>query len=407
VLYISEKRARSNIFTYYSFTDKVIFMLYSMYYVMKPFYFWDSGLPQIADIIMLLLMVMLLIKKKFRLYFNVETKALLQTGLFFVIYVLFINLVWMWILGTSAGFAISSLFYIYNFIIVLCAISLYCDYKSKIIEITYKAVLISVLLQILIYFVEGGFTGSRMTGGFNNPNQFGYYSLLIVSFLMFINRRLKIPTRWLLLGVTSSIILAIASLSKAAIFSIFGLICLLLFSQSQNKGYKIKVILIIAFTVCASTYLYNYTSLIKENKMFQSLQMRIQNTGLSNDDNIEGRGYLRIINYPQYWILGSGEGKSHSRFNDNLGEFHSTLGNIQVSYGIIGFILFLRFMYLALKNDSYRNIDIVFMLMVYGFTHNGIRNSFFWILLALISVNLKKPESDYNSSNLYYGRIKI
>lgn len=98
---------------------------------------------------------------------------------------------------------------------------------------------------------------------------------------------------------------------------------------------------------------------------------------------ITDRGYYRITEYPEYWILGAGEGAYLERFG-RIMEFHSTLGNIQVSYGIIGLILFLKFLYLALKNNKFRDWYILFCILIYGITHNGIRNSLFWIFLALL-----------------------
>jgi hypothetical protein len=42
---------------------------------------------------------------------------------------------------------------------------------------------------------------------------------------------------------------------------------------------------------------------------------------------------------------------------------------------------------IALYKDAFQSWYIIAFIMAYGLTHNGIRNSFFWILLALIAVN--------------------
>ena len=133
-----------------------------------------------------------------------------------------------------------------------------------------------------------------------------------------------------------------------------------------------------------SVVIYNTTQIIQNNSLINSVQRRIQNIGKDSDDNLEGRGYYRIYEYPEYWLFGAGEGE-YSRFRYGEIEFHSTLGNIQVSYGLVGILLFINLMRLALKNDRYRSWYILFMIMLYGLTHNGIRNSLFWILLALMA----------------------
>lgn len=368
----------------YSNLDKFIFLLYTMYFILKPIYLWSSGLPQISDMILLLLILVYVIKKKFTIVIYFESKKFLMIGMLFVLYVVLINSVWVLILNTADIFIITSLFYVYNFIVVVLVLVLYSDYKEKIIEVTYKATLISVFIQVFMFFVGGGFLGGRMTVGFNNPNQLGYYALLVTTILMFSSKRITVKTEMFVMGLISSLILAAASLSKATIISIVCCVFIFFFTKNENKRFKRNFTIIVVVSAILIIYIYQTTSIIQNNQLFQSVQNRINAVGSDSDDSFAGRGYERITEHPEYWIFGAGEGE-FPRLGFGSHELHSTLGNIQVSYGIIGLILFLRFMYLGLKNDKYRSWYIIIVIMTYGLTHNGIRNSLFWILLALIA----------------------
>lgn len=364
-------------------SDNFILYLFGLYFILKPFYFWGSGLPQISDLVLLFLMIVFFIKKRFRINFNVGAKKFIIAGLLFVSYVVLVNLVWALILSSSNRFLINSVYYIYNFFVSLLVIILFTEYKENLYKITYKAIIVSVFIQILMYVISGGFSGGRMAGGFNNPNQLGYYSLLVMSILIFLSNRINVKVKWFILAIFSSLLLAFASLSKASIISSFGLIFFFILTNNNNRKFKWKVITICVLILLVLTYVYQTTNIIQENQLLQSVQQRINIIGKDSDDSLESRGYNRITEYPEYWIFGSGEGEL-SRFESTGMEFHSTLGNIQVSYGIIGLLLFLRILYLSLKNDSFRSWYIIVFIMIYGLTHNGIRNTMLWILLSLL-----------------------
>jgi hypothetical protein len=374
--------------------DKFIFFLYSLYFLLKPFYLWNSGLPQISDFVMVLLILVYLIKKNFRISLNSNAKKFLITGLIFVSYVIFVNLIWLLILNNSKTFIQMSIFYMYNFILAVLVVALYTEYKNKLIEITYKAALVSVFIQMIMYLVEGGFSGGRMTGGFNNPNQLGYYSLLIACIIMFSSQVIKVQAKYLVLGIISSLILVLSSLSKAAILSYVGMLIFFLFSKNSNIKFKRNFLLIVLFIAAISTYVYKTTDIIQESQLLLSVQGRLESIGGSSDDSLEGRGYLRITEYPEHLLFGSGEG-DYSRFTTLNGmEFHSTLGNILVSYGFIGLIIFVSFIILALGQNKQVSWYIILFIMIYGLTHNGARNGMLWILFALTAsqINFQKKE---------------
>ena len=96
-------------------SDKIVLLLFCLYIILKPFYFWSSGLPQISDGILLLLIIFYIIKNKFRISFFKESKIFIYISLGFVLYVLFINIVWSLILNGEFEFLKTSAFLFITF----------------------------------------------------------------------------------------------------------------------------------------------------------------------------------------------------------------------------------------------------------------------------------------------------
>ncbi|MEK2534203.1 O-antigen ligase family protein [Tetragenococcus halophilus] len=363
--------------------DKLILFFYSLYFILSPIYLWSSGLPQISDLSIIFSIIIYTFYRKFTFKITEEIKPILLVGLLFVVWIIFINLIWIFRLQTIDNFLVSTFFYIYNYFLLFFVIALVNHYKNILFKVTYISVIISVIIQFLIYIISGGGDGSRQVGFLNNPNQLGYYSLLILAFLIFFSSKLDIKFYWFMLAMVSSIILILASLSKAAIVSMLGLLILYLFVKNKKKKLKKKYVVCLALILALGFSMYKATDFFQENQLMNSVQERVDSIGEDADDNLEGRGYDRLYDHPEYWITGAGEG-AYYRFKNNF-ELHSTLGNLLISYGIVGLSLFVLMVLFALRNDRFRSTYIVLFLMVYGLTHNGIRNSLLWILLALIA----------------------
>ena len=379
-----------------SVLDNLILCLYSAYFILKPFYLWNSGIPQIADLTMVLLItVFFALKKRFTLTIEKKAKKIVVTGFILTYYVIIFNLLWLLILNAKDSFLLPSLYYMYNFLVLLLIIALYSEYKHKILKLTYKAALISVVLQMVVYVLEGGFSGGRTTVGFNNPNQLGYYGLLIICILIYTAKKLEVKIKWYILGICCSLVLVLASLSKAAILSTIGVIVFSLISNYKTILFTRKYVFLFLVGTLVFSYLYVFGK--SQIPLLQSVERRISSIGQDYDDSLDGRGYLRVLEYPKYWLFGSGEG-AYERFQSLTGvELHSTLGNQFVSYGIVGTVLLLLLFHYCLKNDNYRSWYLLFFVLLYGLTHNGIRNSLLWILLGIISLNYR---TDMNKEEL-------
>lgn len=362
-------------------SDNIILLLFGAYFIATPFYLWQSGIPQAADFILLLSMGIYFVKSMVILKIKREDYFILIVSLLFSFWITLVNLVWVLLLQTSSSFMLSTSFYIFNVSIYIYTILLLKDYEEKIYSITYKMLFVSMAIETLVVLYNGGFNGIRVTGTFNNPNQLGYYSIIAIALLIIISDKLKTNTWLLIISFFFSFFLVLLSLSNAAIIT--WIFQFSFFILSKFKKNKVKIILFSLLSIFFFSFLFTNSEFLSNNDLYKSVETRLMKTEDKVANVSEERGYNRIKNYPQYWIVGAGEG-AYYRFDGYTGEFHSILGNIQVSYGIIGTILFLSLLYFSLKKNGFQYWYLIFSILLYGYSHNGIRNSMMWMLLAFV-----------------------
>ena len=101
-------------------------------------------------------------------------------------------------------------------------------------------------------------------------------------------------------------------------------------------------------------------------------------------DTLAGRGYDRMGKYPEYLFFGAGEG-AYGRFQSDLydSEIHSSLGSLLFCYGIVGAGLFACALLPLARRDPLTALYLV-PAFVHGFTHQGLRFAFFWVMLAFL-----------------------
>jgi hypothetical protein len=365
--------------------DNIIISLFILYVIMKPFYFWSSGLPQPADFVFVILIFMVLLRVDVGSVFSflMEQKIFLFS-LSFVLWIFFINSVWTIILNIPR-MMFPTVFYLYNVIVFTTVLILARRYGQFLIKVFFTAVVLSVSIQFFLFLVAGGYAGGRGTANFNNPNQLGYYGLLALVSVFYVQSRIHIHKMLFLFATVASFILVLVSLSKAAIVSAFMLVPLYILHQLGNVRNRLFIITVTVLILITAIFIIGFDLVeISDNPLLDAVNRRLLSIGHDSDDSLEGRGYDRIFDHPEYWIFGAGEGAFHRYAGPLGGEFHSTLGNIQVSYGLIGTVLFLSIVLYVLKPNNYADWYLIFTILVYGLTHNGMRNTLFWILLACL-----------------------
>ncbi len=350
-------------------------LLWSLYILLFPVYVFKSGMPQPGDLLMVLLVPAVFLSGNNRLFPAgiLPTRALLL----FTAYIVLVNVAWAIavdsyaLVNTKDGFLFTLTYYIYNAIFFLLAMVLYTRYRERFLWLTLQLTLASVVLQVLISFVFSR-GGTRSTVLFNNPNQLGYFAILSASILCFGRRRLGLGTLPATVGLLASAYLALLSSSKAALGATAILVIVGLLSNPR----------IIVVSVLGALLL-----LVSSDKVGEAID-RTRNRFETDESAgfFEERGYDRIMDNKQHWVFGSGEG-GYRRFRETSAigahELHSSAGTIFFCYGFIGSALFAVFCWRVMQGGRYRHMLMLLPAFAYGLTHQGLRFTLLWVLLAM------------------------
>lgn len=341
-----------------------------------PLYLWSSGLPQISHLLAALAWVFRMLRGK--------------TGLpnLLIFHFLLALIAWMLVRQAFYGFSSKSLmvfmppaYLIFNTFFLASISFLFSEDPDgrNVNRIAYAVATGAVIATGWIFFTGFSLSGSaqdlkRSTGSFNNPNQLGFYGLCLAGLAVILLKCKTIRFWMFVLLFCIGGFMTILSLSKAAIISFFAYA--LVFMRGRQ-------LLILAAACLAGVFIIPTLDL-SDLHFFN----RLQDIGQDSDDNLAARGYGLIGEMDFNLIWGFGEGYYHSISGN---EIHSTLGNLFISYGFVGFLLFMSFQVLLFLTAvrSTRSIVIAGFILVpyflYGITHNGFRFSSVWLFFGLIA----------------------
>jgi hypothetical protein len=349
--------------------------MWSLVVLLLPFYVFDSGVPQPADWISLLLLPILIRSWNGRLPGPLLRP--LKSLVVFMLYVFVVNLVWSVAIFTFSinakdGFLMAPTYYLFNALLFFTFLLMFQRYGEFLLWLTVRLVMAAAFLQVLVSAAGRGSHG-RSSGMFNNPNQLGYYALLSACLILFGQKRFRISTVLVTVSLAACSYLALISASKAALASICGLGVVLLIS-------KLRTIVLAGIV---------FSALIFTSNPFSEAIDRAQSR-IENDESygfFEERGYDRIVAFPEYWVLGAGEGY-YNRFKEvsaiGAHELHSSTATLFFCYGIAGVILFALYMWGVMAGAGLRSWIIVGAGFAYGMTHQGLRFRLLWLLLAMV-----------------------
>jgi len=353
---------------------------WAVYLFLTPFYVFASGLPQPGDLFVIVLVPIALRRWNGRL--PVPALPAVRALCWFTLWVFVVDYVWTIALGNFSLFGPDSLvlyplYYIYNTLLFLVGIVLFQRHGERFLRVTLFVTYLSVaMLVVASFFHQTGIRGSIF---FNNPNQLGYYGLLAACLVVLLHWRLRLR-----LWTSGAIIaccgyLAALSASRSAIGGIAILLTLLVFSNPR-----------IALGVAAAAILLLFAGGLIIDAI-NAAEDRVRNRR-SNVGFFEERGYARIREHPEYLVFGAGEG-GLSRFAENRRsqyEIHSSGGTVLFSYGLIGTLVFLAFLWYTVRGVRWRLSFVLIPPLFYGLAHQGLRFTTLWVLLALFVA--LKPE---------------
>lgn len=351
------------------------------YLLISAFYIFPSGYPQPADMVMFLAVAPGAAMLFLHNHRHIKMPYLL--GAFFVGLTVIINLMHYMIAAPDIRFILSSAIYLYNFLVFLVVSHLYRHFGDRLFKPTTLALAAIIGIEVLwlLTFPEESW---RKTGTLNNPNQLAYWSLLTMMMLVVIktNRRFSLLDYGL---IAALIYIQSLALSKAGIIT-FGLTMVILpFIPQVSKA--VRFLLIGAMLCCLTYQAFNIEALTRTYEHLTTLQAmadRVMGIGEERDDSFSARGYGRLLAFPQYTILGAGEGY-FERF-DPLEpiELHSGLATIFFSYGVLGGCVFLAFLGSIIIRQPWYYIVLFGFVLLFGIPHQNFRFTHFWFYLGML-----------------------
>jgi hypothetical protein len=351
------------------------------YCVSAIFYIFPSGMPQPSDILIAIAVLCYFVFFLARRMSKISSLAILTLG--FGFYAFTVNMVHYAFLPDSVFFK-SSLYYLFNASVMLFVVSLFKRNPDTVSQILYLGVIVAVVLEFLfILFISAGAGSSRIIGTFNNPNQLALWSLLAACLLVVLRSKTR-------LGFTDFLLLLALGYIQTLSLSKAGIICFALLFLSLPFFHFVSVKIKIAFVIAAivlgilsASNFQTFGQALENFDPFERTLARLATIGTEADESLEGRNYTRILNYPEFLLLGAGEG-GYARFSGpwhNL-ELHSSLGTIAFSYGIIGMGLFLSILYVVSGRNHLCVAVMIFIILLYGLTHQSARFTDFWVFLG-------------------------
>ena len=342
--------------------------LFLLYFITKPIYLFPSGGPQISDAFAFLALLLVAVEGKFELLpdFRKPVSALTV----FVVYTITVNVFWA-VFVFDAKLLTKCLFYLYNLAIFVMFLHFAGKYQDRFLKLVALSLLISVLGMVILSLAMPSLGGQRRVITFNNPNQLAYWTLLSACIFAACAHRVKIHFLLSVAFYLGILYVSFLSLSKAAMAATVALLVMVFWRKPQILLVAVACSVIVLVTV-------------HDGAILDNLYQRVSHT--QEDDNLIKRGYDLLWTYPEYLIFGSGEG-AFERFSAvRSREFHSTLGTILFSYGIVGLAAFLLFVFRTWRAVGLFHFCLFIPPMLYGVAHQGLRFSLLWILFAAILI---------------------
>lgn len=399
---------------------RLVKLLLLVYLLLKPYYIFSSGEVQIGDLLLILAFLVYFIVTRLNKNYRKRFAEAISSNTYLIVFifcVFFINLMYFMIFN-EFKFLLSTVYFIFN----LLAVILFSDLgKNKSFLGNVSNVLkFNLIVQLAISTLGVGrsYDAVRYMSTFNDPNQFAFYVLLSYLLIYVIQIILSRSKSNDLVYFLIALYLIFQSASTGNLLGL-GVFIVLRIAYSIIKDHHITFkrvravfasLLVGGVTLFATAFL-SYTGALNNagvaiNNIIASQSITNRLTGkISKADNntsmniLEDRGIDIVYKYPQYIMYGAGEG-GYDRYRlatNNYGnEVHSTLLSMLFYYGIIPFIILVKWLYKKIKNANPKILIACVALFIESSTLLNQRQSLFWIMIVLVGVSIKGAMDEKN-----------
>ncbi len=344
----------------------------AFYFFLKMFYFFNEGLAQPADI-MLSALALFIASPTLVISFLKDHKSLLLL----LVWISLVNFTWA-LLTSKLNMAIPVTYYLFNTIVVITTYAVRLKNPVLFDKYLIIAMRIAIIAQLIAVLLDPNF---RPLGTFQNPNQLAYWGVVVLSIYLVIRRN---ESFWIdlpfLLIVTYCVVASLSRAGAAAALIMLAAWFWMILKTPFRRTVGVFAGMLLAFAAIQTGYV---TKFLRQSTTAEDFELRAagDTTSLA-----EERNYDRITEFYEYTILGAGEG-FYTRFEPatvTAIEIHSSFGTMLFSYGIIGLMLFCTFLYQVIRALPLSLGMYLLPSLIYGITHQGLRFSFFWVLVGVM-----------------------
>ncbi len=364
-----------------------------VYFIAGAFYVLPSGMPQPADILLILSMLICLFKLS-RIPSSVDLYLVL--GLF-VAWIISVNVIWFFIIY-DYRLLIRVSFYIFNAMVLVFLVIVGLNDYERLRRVVWWACILALAIQLGFTELVPS-TSNRVTGSFNNPNQLAYWALLLLSCLAVSKDRE--PLGYMdIFAFGAGLYLSVLTASRAGTLSILLLIALMIVTRRWRNTTLFAVLGLCSIFLVSELSTRSISELVRSESITSvtaRLSNRLERAQEGGLPVLTERGYTRLLEHPKYLVFGAGEG-GYDRVSASEKEFHSSLGNLLLSYGVVGLTLFLALMFVIFRNAPLPSLLYMAPIMAFGLTHQGLRFSEFWVFVGLVYAQARYRQSVAESS---------
>lgn len=392
--------------------SRLSFVLSLISLALSPFYFWESGVPQPSHIVLGTAIVVQFLTSKL-----IWEQWWIWAGLF-VVYALVVDLI-VYILYADIYTLLSPFYYAFNFLVWIHIINIGLKTGvGRFLRAVELVLWVSLFLQLILVFSELGrmYGGNRAMGTFNDPNQMANWLIWTAIILGIIAKTLNGSWAYGIIAwaAASLATLRTASRSGSLGFLVMALIYVYIIGSKGSAfitgraGFRLKAVLatLLIFVFFLMVLMATGQDLIRVLiSVFEDIfSILIERLHIDLNFLVEERGYDRLWKFPEYLLLGAGEGANQrwAKRTWFLGEIHSTLATVMFCYGIPGFVFLFTFFYNAWLRlgNTWRKLFLLAPL-IYGMGIYNLRNFFFWFGLAVLYVSAQHREN--KNRRFYYA----
>ena len=371
------------------FQQRQTLSLAALFYIISTCYLLPSGYPQIATLVLPLLLLSILGRPLGRSTLWQKCRDFYQEFphlCLFVVLTIIINLTHS-LINADLGPLVHSCYFLYNLCVFYCFLKVaQNDHHSYFSLLTFVIHLLAICFFFLSFF-EKYSSMLLLKLFFNNPNQLGLFCVVSTSIVLLQNKK-EGAKIWEGISHALFVYLSVQSGSRAAIASTI-FIALVPLSKKVFMGILAGILFL---GLLSYLRIFDVLSLVGHSLTPpKSLYYKLSYMH-SLADELRIRGYYRMLSHFEYLFWGAGEGLIE-RFPplslpDSsqivLGELHSSLGTVLFSYGFIGLTLFMLFLLKVFKgansNVWYGLTAILFISMF----QNTLRSPYLWIYFSMV-----------------------